>query len=150
MKQIWFLMIILLSLSCTSQSQTKRESGDDIPLDSLSLSDSISPTDTVRLLFVGDLMQHQGQINAAYAAKGFKGYDYSSYFEYVKEEIGRADFAIANLEVNLIKVILPSVLQTNILQLFMKQVSMFSSLPTTTASIVGKRAWNVLYASLIL
>lgn len=29
------------------------------------------------------------------------GYDYSSYFEYVKEEISRADFAIANLEVTL-------------------------------------------------
>ncbi|MDD3038197.1 CapA family protein [Bacteroides sp.] len=100
MKQTWFLMIILLSLSCTSQSQAKRESG-NIPLDSLSLSDSISPADTLRLLFVGDLMQHQGQINAAYAAKGLKGYDYSSYFEYVKEEIRRAHFAIANLEVTL-------------------------------------------------
>jgi len=56
------------------------------------------PADTLRLLFVGDLMQHQGQINAARTAKG---YDYSTCFEYVKEEIGRADFAIANLEVTL-------------------------------------------------
>lgn len=101
MKQSLFLIILLLSLSCTSQSQAKRESGNDIPSDTFSLSDSISSADTLQLLFVGDLMQHQGQINAAYTAKGGKGYDYSSYFEYVKEEIGRADFAIANLEVTL-------------------------------------------------
>lgn len=44
-------------------------------------------------------MQHQGQINAARTATG--GYDYSSYFEYVKDEIQSADFAIANLEVTL-------------------------------------------------
>lgn len=43
-------------------------------------------------------MQHQSQINAA---RTTKGYDYSTCFEYVKEEINRADFAIANLEVTL-------------------------------------------------
>ena len=43
-------------------------------------------------------MQHQGQINAARTAKG---YDYTTCFEYVKEEIGKADLAIANLEVTL-------------------------------------------------
>ena len=43
-------------------------------------------------------MQHQGQINAARTSTG---YDYSTCFTYVKEEIGRADLAIANLEVTL-------------------------------------------------
>ena len=98
MKHSLFLMILLLSLSCTSRSQAKRDSIIDTLSDSLSATDSISPTDTLRLLFVGDLMQHQGQINAARTSTG---YDYSACFTYVKEEIGRADLAIANLEVTL-------------------------------------------------
>ena len=72
MRHTLFLMILLLSLSCTSRSQAKRDSIIDTLSDSLS--DSIFPTDTLRLLFVGDLMQHQGQINAARTSTG---YDYS-------------------------------------------------------------------------
>ena len=98
MKHSLFLMILLLSLSCTSRSQAKRDSIIDTLSDSLSATDSIPPTDTLRLLFVGDLMQHQGQINVARTSTG---YDYSTCFTYVKEEIGRADLAIANLEVTL-------------------------------------------------
>lgn len=51
------------------------------------------------LLFVGDLMQHQAQIDAARRADG--SYDYSHCFSLVKDDIGRADFAIGNLEVTL-------------------------------------------------
>ncbi|MCR1999159.1 CapA family protein [Bacteroides acidifaciens] len=98
MRHTLFLIIMLLSLSCTSRSQARRDSIDTTLADSLSAIDSILPADTLRLLFVGDLMQHQGQINAARTAKG---YDYSTCFEYVKEEINRADLAIANLEVTL-------------------------------------------------
>lgn len=98
MKHTLFLILIFLSLSCTSRSQAGRDSVYNIPIDSLSATGCIIPTDTLRLLFVGDLMQHQGQINAARTPKG---YDYSTCFEYVKEEIRRADFAIANLEVTL-------------------------------------------------
>ncbi len=96
MRHTLFLMILLLSLSCTSRSQAKRDSIIDTLSDSLS--DSIFPTDTLRLLFVGDLMQHQGQINAARTSTG---YDYSTCFTYVKEEIKKADLSIANLEVTL-------------------------------------------------
>lgn len=97
MRHSLFVIIILLSLSCNFRSQAR---GDSIAhADTLSLADSTSPSDTLRLLFVGDLMQHQTQINAARTAKG--GYDYSSCFEYVKEEISSADFSIANLEVTL-------------------------------------------------
>ena len=85
MKHVLFLMILFLSLSCTSQSQVRR--------------DFSVQSDTLRLLFVGDMMQHQGQINAALTAN--RGYDYSSCFKYVKDEINRADLAIANLEVTL-------------------------------------------------
>ena len=49
----------------------------------------------VRLLFAGDAMQHQSQINNAFRNGE---YDYSSYFRYVKNEISRADLAMVNLE----------------------------------------------------
>ena len=49
----------------------------------------------LRLLFAGDAMQHQSQINSAFR----KGeYDYSSYFRHIKYEISRSDLAIVNLE----------------------------------------------------
>lgn len=53
----------------------------------------------ITMLVVGDLMQHDAQIHAAKRANG--AYDYSSYFEWVKPEIERADVAVANLEVTL-------------------------------------------------
>lgn len=53
----------------------------------------------VNLLFVGDLMQHQAQINAALRADS--SYDYSHCFSLVKERISQADLAIGNLEVTL-------------------------------------------------
>lgn len=99
MRHSLYLILILLSLSCTSRSQARKDSVDNTLSDTLTLADSLSPTHTLRLLFVGDLMQHQAQINAARTAKD--GYDYSPCFEYVKEEIGKADFSIANLEVTL-------------------------------------------------
>ena len=86
MRYTLFLVIIFLSLSCTSRSQTRRDSINNNSLDTLSASKSCIPADTLRILFVGDLMQHQGQINAARTAKG---YDYTTCFEYVKEEIGK-------------------------------------------------------------
>lgn len=53
----------------------------------------------VTLLFVGDLMQHQAQIDASLRADGT--HDYSHCFSLVKERIRRADIAIGNLEVTL-------------------------------------------------
>lgn len=53
----------------------------------------------ISLLFVGDLMQHQAQIEAALCNDG--SYDYGHCFSLVKERISRADFAIGNLEVTL-------------------------------------------------
>ncbi len=53
----------------------------------------------ITLLFVGDMMQHQGQIDAAHRPDG--SYDYAPCFQYVKDEVSRADVAIANLEVTL-------------------------------------------------
>jgi len=49
----------------------------------------------IRLLFAGDAMQHQKQINNAFRNGE---YDYSSYFKYIKNEISSADLAVVNLE----------------------------------------------------
>lgn len=60
---------------------------------------ALSAQDRITLLFVGDLMQHQAQIDAAQTPEG--NYDYSPCFSLVKEQISRADIAIGNLEVTL-------------------------------------------------
>lgn len=54
--------------------------------------------DTLTLLFVGDLMQHTAQIEAA---KSEAGYNYQECFQYVTSLFKKADFTIANLEVTL-------------------------------------------------
>lgn len=53
---------------------------------------------TVDLLFAGDLMQHQAQIDAA---RRGNTYNYDSCFAKVSHEIKNADLAVANLEVTL-------------------------------------------------
>jgi poly-gamma-glutamate synthesis protein (capsule biosynthesis protein) len=50
------------------------------------------------LLFAGDAMQHQSQIDNALRNGA---YDYSSYFQYISHEVSSADLAIVNLEVTL-------------------------------------------------
>lgn len=55
--------------------------------------------DSVRILFVGDIMAHDAQIASALKAGGT--YDFSSVFTYVAPIIGAADIAVGNLEVTL-------------------------------------------------
>jgi len=57
-------------------------------------------TTHLSLLFLGDVMQHESQINAAYDPVA-KKYDYASCFQFVKSYIASADVAIGNLEVTL-------------------------------------------------
>ncbi len=59
---------------------------------------SLSAQDQISLLFVGDLMQHQAQIDAA---RQGDGYNYDDCFRHVKKEISKADMTIGNLEVTL-------------------------------------------------
>lgn len=58
--------------------------------------------DTTRLsiLFVGDIMQHDSQIAAAYDTL-IKGYDYASCFQFIRPYLDSADLTIGNLEVTL-------------------------------------------------
>lgn len=59
---------------------------------------SLSQEQKVSLLFAGDAMQHQSQLDAA---KTKDGYDYSSYFTLIEDKVKSADIAIVNLETTL-------------------------------------------------
>lgn len=54
----------------------------------------------VKMMFVGDAMQHKSQIDDA-RRDGGKYYDYSLYFKEVEAEVKKADLAVVNLEVTL-------------------------------------------------
>lgn len=54
-------------------------------------------SDTLSILFTGDLMQHKSQINAA--RRGTGNYDYRECFQYVSPELRDADLTVGNLEV---------------------------------------------------
>ena len=68
----------------------------------LFISTSVVAQDTTRLsmLFIGDIMQHDSQIEAAYDTLT-KKHDYASCFQYVKPYFDSVDLAIGNLEVTL-------------------------------------------------
>ena len=65
----------------------------------LALHPAFSQTDTLRLLFAGDIMGHSPQIQSAATGKG--EYDYTPCFRYIKPIIEQADLAIGNLELTL-------------------------------------------------
>jgi len=62
--------------------------------------EKLTKTDSLSLIFMGDIMGHDGQIKSAYDKKT-NTYDYDPVFEEVKGLISNFDFAIANLEVTL-------------------------------------------------
>lgn len=54
--------------------------------------------DTLSICFMGDMMMHTEQINKA---KRGNSYDFSSYFELIRDKISSADIAVANMEFTL-------------------------------------------------
>ncbi len=90
MKTLLRLLAILPLFACNNSNA-------QIPSDTIR-TDSIVQKQTITLLFAGDLMQHQAQIDAARTSTG---YNYTNCFEHVRKEISAADVAIGNLEVTL-------------------------------------------------
>jgi len=76
-KGIFFLLLLSFHLRVLAQDTTK-----------------------LSLLFVGDIMQHDSNIAAAYNSSTAE-YDYSACFEYVSSIVKSADLAIGNLELTL-------------------------------------------------
>ncbi len=66
-------------------------------LPAIQIQDNTSDTSEITLLFIGDIMQHKPQIDAAWD-KETKSYTYDHNFQYVKDVYEIADFTIANLE----------------------------------------------------
>ena len=58
--------------------------------------EDVITTDTIRLVFGGDLMQHMPQITAARQSDG--SYDYTASFEYITPLFRDADIAVLNFE----------------------------------------------------
>ena len=63
--------------------------------------DSIGSAPKAELLFVGDAMQHQAQLDRALELGGGKHYDYSDCFTLIAPTVSEADYAVCNLEVPL-------------------------------------------------
>ena len=55
--------------------------------------------DTIRICIMGDMMMHEAQIVAAATEDG--SHDFSSYFQFIADDIRNADIAIANMEYTL-------------------------------------------------
>lgn len=76
--------ITLLSISTQTWAQGKSFTHD-------------SNYDSLKIMFLGDIMQGNNQITAAESADG-KSYDYSTNFKYIQPALGLGDLVIGNLE----------------------------------------------------
>ncbi len=61
---------------------------------------AFSQDEEISFLFVGDVMQHDGQIEAAYNASN-QSYDYEDGWKFIRPIVNEYDIAVANLEVTL-------------------------------------------------
>ena len=89
-KTLLFAAMVVVS-TCCSACNSKGASENE--------AEAKDSTKHLSLLFAGDLMNHQGQINVAKQADGT--YDYTECFQFIKDEIESADVAIANFETTL-------------------------------------------------
>ena len=88
----WLCFLAMTATACHAEKKDVPQQADTLVVD--------EPVEHhLSLLFAGDLMQHGPQIKAALRPDG--SYDYSECFARVKDEIERADVAIANFEVTL-------------------------------------------------
>lgn len=88
-RNITTLLFLVLSLS--------RITAQAIP-DTVACAPSTQISTQLSLLFVGDFMQHVAQIEAAQTDSG---YCYNDCWQYVRDEISRADIAVGNFETTL-------------------------------------------------
>lgn len=58
----------------------------------------VAHVDSLHLLFVGDIMVHDAQLDGAWLDGGDTEYDFRPVFQYIKDYISSADLAMGNLE----------------------------------------------------
>ncbi len=94
-RNLFLLKILLLFQFCgNAQHQEKQQTNQ------LVANKEKEAADKVTLVFAGDVMGHDSQINSAYDPDS-RGYDYSPNYKFIAPYIKHADVAIANLEVTL-------------------------------------------------
>lgn len=92
----YIIAITLLSLWLVSSNDKSQLMDEHYTTNPIERPCEVITTDTIRLLFGGDLMQHMPQIQSARTADG--SYDYTPSFEYIAPMFRDADVAILNLE----------------------------------------------------
>ena len=104
---ISFIVVIFLFLASihhlgsVSDSYDNSMGKEDGGFGSQMNSDEFLTTDTIRLIFAGDVMGHETQLKGAWRDGGDSCYNFAPTFEGVKEYVSSADLAIANFEVTL-------------------------------------------------
>lgn len=89
--------IVIIFSACNSQGQESVSENKQAEIIIQQNADTLRKKE-VSLLFLGDIMQHQLQIESAYNPATLK-YDFSSQFKYVKPVFEKSDIVIGNLEV---------------------------------------------------
>jgi poly-gamma-glutamate synthesis protein (capsule biosynthesis protein) len=79
------MMSMMMFHSCTGDESKQEETTDSVKVDSITL------------VFAGDMMSHMPQVKAAHNPQS-KRHEYEHWFQFLKDTIASADFAIANLE----------------------------------------------------
>ncbi|MDE6718073.1 MAG: CapA family protein [Muribaculaceae bacterium] len=97
-KQLLLIFALFLS-GCGATGADNRTGADSLPEDSLAA--TRQGAREITLLFAGDAMQHQAQLDQARIRGGAKGYDYSQCFDLIAPTVKEADYAVVNLEVPL-------------------------------------------------
>jgi len=98
LKVKWLVTILVAVLSACSSTGA---SPDSTTVGATTMGQEQKGPAQATLLFVGDAMQHQAQLDRAKELGGAGGYDYSGCFDLIAPAVQAADYAVVNLEVPL-------------------------------------------------
>lgn len=99
MKTILLSLVAIICIALFSVHLAGRVANKTDVTDNSFTTDTISGSDTIRLIFVGDVMGHSTQLKGALHEGGGNYYNFAPTFAGVKNYISSADIAVANLEV---------------------------------------------------
>ncbi len=98
MKKLFFLLVITFTYYIAPSQANKNYV--QTKLESIENSKETGANDSLTLIFTGDIMQHDLQIESAYYSNTGK-YDFNSQFKHIVPLFKKADAVVANLEVTL-------------------------------------------------